>query len=313
MARTHDKGQLADAGRRAWESPFPARGSSPASTTSTGRSPRSSCPCSSRSAKGSAGVGLKKCDTPEELTATFKEFVEGYGLEPDEYPLVQQFVEGEDYCVTTLFDQGTLRGQHDLPQRAGVSPGDGGRGAPGDGRLPEAEEAAAGCSAELGWHGMAELDFRVGTDGTAYLIEVNPRFFGGLSQAIAANVDYPHLLFRIAVGREDRAGARGRLLGPHRSAGGGPAGHAGRDRPRRPPARPVPQGPRRAGRAGPLATWKTSALKPLLGGPQGGGQPQGPEGLSSREMFDKHRDTINDVMQCGRPRGRPWGCSSRLP
>jgi hypothetical protein len=71
--------------------------------------------------------------------------------------------------------------------------------------LPEAETAAERLLAELGWHGMAELDFRVGRDGRAYLIEVNPRFFGGLSQAIASNVDYPHLLYRIACGEKVEA------------------------------------------------------------------------------------------------------------
>ena len=34
-----------------------------------------------------------------------------------------------------------------------------------------------------------------------YLIEVNPRFFGGLPQCLAANVDYPYLLYQIAAGQ----------------------------------------------------------------------------------------------------------------
>jgi hypothetical protein len=66
--------------------------------------------------------------------------------------------------------------------------------------LTDAENAACQLLEHLNWHGMAELDFRVGDDGVPYLIELNPRFFGGLHQAIAANVDYPHLLFRIAAG-----------------------------------------------------------------------------------------------------------------
>ena len=35
-----------------------------------------------------AGVGLKKCKTPEELTASFRQFVEGYELQPEDYPLI---------------------------------------------------------------------------------------------------------------------------------------------------------------------------------------------------------------------------------
>ncbi|MBU0638824.1 MAG: ATP-grasp domain-containing protein [Planctomycetes bacterium] len=147
-----------------------------------------------------AGVGLKKVDTAEELVATFREFVDGFGLQPAEYPLVQEYVPGDDYCVTTLFDQGrcvarmTYRNVRSYPRGTGA------------GALretvphPAAEEAAVNLLAPLNWHGIAQVDFRVTPDGTPYLIEVNPRFFGGLPQAIAANVDYPYLLYQIAIG-----------------------------------------------------------------------------------------------------------------
>lgn len=154
--------------------------------------------------EGSAGVGLKKVNTPEELTGSFKEFVHGFNLEPEQYPLVQQFVEGEDHCVTVLFDRGrcvarmTYRNVRTLPRETGASV------LRESVRWPEAEEAAVKLLSHLDWHGIAELDFRKAADGTAYLIEVNPRFFGGLHQAIASNVDYPHLLFRIACGEEIR-------------------------------------------------------------------------------------------------------------
>jgi hypothetical protein len=53
----------------------------------------------------------------------------------------------------------------------------------------------------IGWHGVAELDFRwEGTpESQPYLIEVNPRFFGGLIQSVESGWDYPWLLFQLAV------------------------------------------------------------------------------------------------------------------
>jgi hypothetical protein len=39
-------------------------------------------------------------------------------------------------------------------------------------------------------------------DDEAYLIEVNPRLFGGLFQAIASGIDYPWMLFCLASGSE---------------------------------------------------------------------------------------------------------------
>ena len=148
-----------------------------------------------------AGVGLKKVETPEELVTTFREFVDGFGLQPGEYPLVQEFVPGDDYCVTTLFDRGrrvagmTYRNIRSYPRGTGA-------GALRE-TVPhaEAEEAAVKLLSPLEWHGIAQVDFRIAEGGPPYLIEVNPRFFGGLPQCIAANVDYPYLLYQIAIGQ----------------------------------------------------------------------------------------------------------------
>ena len=56
--------------------------------------------------ESAAGIGIKRCRTAEELTASFRRFIEGYSLAPDQYPLVQESVDGEDHCVTALFDRG---------------------------------------------------------------------------------------------------------------------------------------------------------------------------------------------------------------
>jgi hypothetical protein len=152
--------------------------------------------------EGAAGVGIKKVDDPDELIAAFREFVEGYGLEPGQYPIVQTGVPGRDYCVTALFNRGepvatmTYRNIRAFPRDTGA--GSLRESVP----LEDAEAAARRILAHLKWHGIAELDFRKDEDGPSYLIEVNPRLFGGLPQAVAANVDYPHLLFRIASGEE---------------------------------------------------------------------------------------------------------------
>jgi len=67
-------------------------------------------------------------------------------------------------------------------------------------KAPQMEQIAADVLGPLGWHGVAELDFRWdGTpEGQPCLIEVNPRFWGGLIQAVESGWDYPWLLFRLA-------------------------------------------------------------------------------------------------------------------
>lgn len=48
------------------------------------------------------------------------------------------------------------------------------------------------------WHGIAMVEFRVSTDGTPYLMEINTRFWGSLQLAIDAGVDFPWLLYQLA-------------------------------------------------------------------------------------------------------------------
>ncbi len=147
-----------------------------------------------------AGVGIKKVESLNELKETFHDFIERYGVESEDYPIIQQGVPGDDYCVTTLFDHGhllmsmTYRNIRQYPPTKGA------------GVLRETvkaermEAVAREVLGPMGWHGVAELDFRwTGKEGDEpYLIEVNPRFWGGLMQAIESGWDYPWHLYRLA-------------------------------------------------------------------------------------------------------------------
>jgi len=50
----------------------------------------------------------------------------------------------------------------------------------------------------VGWHGIAMVEFKVDNDGTAYLMEINTRFWGSLQLAINAGVNFPWMLYQIA-------------------------------------------------------------------------------------------------------------------
>jgi hypothetical protein len=47
------------------------------------------------------------------------------------------------------------------------------------------------------WHGPCQADFIVDSEGTPYLIDINPRLWGSLTQAIASGVDFPYLIYRL--------------------------------------------------------------------------------------------------------------------
>ena len=52
----------------------------------------------------------------------------------------------------------------------------------------------------VAWHGVVMIEFKVSPGGTPYLIEANPRFWGSLQLAIDAGVDFPYLLYQVAMG-----------------------------------------------------------------------------------------------------------------
>jgi predicted ATP-grasp superfamily ATP-dependent carboligase len=199
MQLTHDKGRLPDLARELGVR-IPETHRFESLEEMERVAPRLSFPRFLKVREGASGVGLRKVGSATELVASFHEFVDHLGLTRATYPLVQEFVEGDDYCVTVLFDHGrcvakmTYRNLRSFPRDTGA-------GALRQAvRLDDAEAEAVRLLEHLKWHGMAELDFRKAEGGPSYLIEVNPRFFGGLPQAVAANVDYPHLLYRIAAG-----------------------------------------------------------------------------------------------------------------
>jgi predicted ATP-grasp superfamily ATP-dependent carboligase len=156
--------------------------------------------------EAASGVGIRKVNTLDELISTFKEFVAHFKLAERDYPIIQKAVPGKDYCVTTLFDHGkmvasmTYRGLRAFPAERGATV------MRETVEAPAMEKIAAELLGSLGWNGVAELDFRwEGTpEAQPQLIEVNPRFFGGLIQSVESGWDYPWLLFELAAkGRID--------------------------------------------------------------------------------------------------------------
>ncbi len=113
--------------------------------------------------------------------------------------VIQEAVEGEDYCLTALCAEGRIAISMAY-LNVETWPSDGGFGLMREtvpvGPMPAIAEK---LTRPLNWHGIIQLDFRwTGrAEDTPKLIEVNPRFFGGLFQAIDSGVDYPWLLYRL--------------------------------------------------------------------------------------------------------------------
>ncbi|HLJ17743.1 MAG TPA: ATP-grasp domain-containing protein [Bryobacteraceae bacterium] len=117
--------------------------------------------------------------------------------------LIQEFVRGQGQGIFALYDHGTPlaffahRRLREKPPSGGVSVL-----SESIALDPVQREMAHRILSQVHWHGVAMVEFKVSADGTPYLIEVNGRFWGSLQLAIDAGVDFPWLLYQLAIGAE---------------------------------------------------------------------------------------------------------------
>lgn len=68
---------------------------------------------------------------------------------------------------------------------------------------PDLVERAVTLLRAIGWYGLAEVEFMEDPrTGEALLFEVNPRFWASIQLAITCGVDFPYLLYQLAMGRQ---------------------------------------------------------------------------------------------------------------
>ena len=117
--------------------------------------------------------------------------------------LVQERIMGQGQGVFALYDRGQAvlffahRRVREKPPSGGVSVVS--ESIPVSPRLERFTRALLDA---VGWHGVAMAEFTVAPDGAPFLIEVNGRFWGSLQLAVEAGVDFPWLLYQIAIGKE---------------------------------------------------------------------------------------------------------------
>jgi predicted ATP-grasp superfamily ATP-dependent carboligase len=145
------------------------------------------------SSSGARGVFYLRRDSLSEfLDATSAELRFGNFL-------VQRFVRGTGYGVSMLFNHGQPRARfthkrlREKFHSGGISTL---RISTANGML---EDYAERLLSSVKFHGVAMVEFKFDeTTQQAWLLEVNPRFWGSLALAIQSGVDFPFLLYRMA-------------------------------------------------------------------------------------------------------------------
>lgn len=117
------------------------------------------------------------------------------------FPLVQEYVPGVNYSVAALYNEGRPRAFCCIKVPRAWPPTGGNscfrESVPLDSEMKGYSERLLKA---LGWHGIAEVEFRVDSrDNVPKLMEINPRFWGSLSVAVKAGVNLPYLLYRMTV------------------------------------------------------------------------------------------------------------------
>lgn len=168
--------------------------------------------------QGGGGWAIKKVEDRKCLEAALSKGT--YEDLPWDRFFLQERIEGENHCVAMLFCNGSYRAKVTYKQLRDypVTGGQATLRVSINNRL--AEEYLKTLLERLNWHGVCQADFVVDkSTGTPYLIDLNPRFWGSLAQAIASGVDFPYLVYKIAVDGDVppvegfRTGAMSRWIG----------------------------------------------------------------------------------------------------
>ena len=113
--------------------------------------------------------------------------------------LQQEYVVGFGVGVELLFNQGR-KVWHFMHERIHEYPLTGGASTYRRSAHPNKEllDVAERLLTALEWHGVAMVEFKIARDGSFYLIEINPRFWGSLALSVDAGVNFPLGLWMIA-------------------------------------------------------------------------------------------------------------------
>ena len=147
--------------------------------------------------RGRGAKGVTYINSPKELVPKFKEVVTKYGKS-----IIQEYIpHGGAYGFEALFNKDSKLRAFFVHRRIREYPVTGGPSTLRESVYdPEAVKYGTKLLKALNWYGVAMVEFRKDPrDGKLKLMEINPRFWGSLALSVAAGVDFPYLLYKMAV------------------------------------------------------------------------------------------------------------------
>ncbi len=142
-------------------------------------------------------TSVRVAHTPNDIEA----YLTGVSWFPTVSVIVQQFIPGHGAGVFCLYDRDHAiawfahRRIREKPPSGGVSVL-----CESVSVVPVLKDYAERLLRAAEYRGVAMVEFRIGTDGRPYLMEVNARFWGSLQLAIDCGVDFPWLYYQMLMG-----------------------------------------------------------------------------------------------------------------
>ena len=148
---------------------------------------------------GSGAVGIRYPENADELVKDYKSVHKHHP-----FPLIQERIpaEGVGYGASFLLDEkGHVKASF-IHKRLREYPLTGGASTLRESvRYDDIRDMGRSLLEAMDWFGVAMVEFKLDPrDNTPKLMEINPRFWGSLSLAIASGVNFPYLVYRLSRG-----------------------------------------------------------------------------------------------------------------
>ena len=148
---------------------------------------------------GNSGKGVFYGESAEHTQSIVEDLINEYELVPSRYPQIEEYVQGEGYGCSVLYNNGKFIA-HFTHRRLRDKIETGGTSTFREAAVHEGIEAATKIIFDtIGWNGLAMCEFKVCPEtGKFWFIEVNPRMWGSISLAIESGVQFPYLAWLCA-------------------------------------------------------------------------------------------------------------------
>jgi len=153
--------------------------------------------------RGNSGKGVFRVNSAQEAVNKYQEVIENFSLTSTQMPILQQYLEGSLYGGCFLAKEGEVKAcfiEHYLRCK---EEGFGTSVLRKPCVFPLLEDYTKKMAQKLKWTGIGHFDFIVNAEKTsAYLIEMNPRFWGALNLAVKNGYDFPRGLITMLTSDE---------------------------------------------------------------------------------------------------------------